>query len=162
MSVSLEQPLPLAHSAAALRRLARSFAADPDLTDQLAVDHQERTWGRLPTGPDVAAWVIRWPVGTSTGWHDHIGEYGGVRGTFVVLDGLLLESTWSGHGPLHRRLGAGGLRSFGPTYIHDVVSIGDRAAVSVHVYSPQLTAMRTYRVDTGELLLTGVGPLDEW
>ena len=82
--------------------------------------------------------------------------------TFAVVDGLLMESTWSGQGPLHRRLAAGGIRSFGPSYVHDVVSIGDRPAVSVHVYSPQLTAMRTYRVDTGELLLTGIGPLDEW
>jgi hypothetical protein len=162
MSVSLERPPAPHHSAAALRRIARAFAADPHLTDELPVDDAQRTWLRLTTAPDVAAWVIRWPAGVSTGWHDHIGEYGGVRGTFVVVGGLLLESTWSGSGPLHRRLGAGGIRSFGPSYVHDVTSIGDDAAVSVHVYSPQLTAMRTYRVDTGELLLSGIGPLDEW
>ena len=41
-------------------------------------------------------------------------------------------------------------------------SIGPAAAISIHVYSPQLTAMRTYSVDTGELRMTGIGPLDEW
>lgn len=163
MSISLERPLAPLHSAAALRRITRALAADPRLTDGLPVDDRERTWLRLHTAPGVTAWVIRWPAGTSTGWHDHIGEDGGgVRGTFAVVDGLLLESTWSGRGPVHRRLGPGGIRSFGPNYVHDVTSIGDEAAVSVHVYSPELTAMRTYGVDTGELLLTGIGPLDEW
>jgi hypothetical protein len=151
-----------AHSAVALRRIARGYARDLDLVAALPVSAHERTWLRLDAAPDVAAWIIRWPVGTSTGWHDHIGENGGVRGTFVVVDGLLLESTWSGHGALRRRLGPGGTRSFGPTYVHDVASIGDEPAISVHVYSPQLTAMRTYSVDSGELELTGIGPLDEW
>jgi hypothetical protein len=150
------------HSPVALRRIARGYARDLDLISSLPVSTGERTWVRLPTAPDLAAWMIRWPVGTSTGWHDHIGENGGVRGTFVVVRGLLLESTWSGSGVLKRRLGPGGTRSFGPTYVHDVSSIGDEAAVSVHVYSPQLTAMRTYSIDSGQLELTGIGPLDEW
>ncbi len=165
MSLSLDHPThspALDYSSAALRRIARGFAADAALRDQMPVDASERTWLRLHTAPDVAAWLIRWPVGTSTGWHDHIGENGGVRGTFVVLDGLLMESSWTATGPVRRRLGAGGTRSFGPSYVHDVESIGDRAALSVHVYSPQLTAMRTYAVESGELQLLGVGPLDEW
>jgi hypothetical protein len=146
----------------ALRRIARAAAADPDLVDQVPVDEHERTWLRLHVAPGVAAWVIRWPAGTTTGWHDHIGEQGAVRGAFVVVDGLLLESSWSGSGPVHRRLGRGGVRSFGPSYVHDVTSIGDHAALSVHVYSPELTAMRTYSTDSGELRLIGIGPLDEW
>jgi hypothetical protein len=174
MSVSLERPLsltdshslsdPLAESrsAVAIRRIARGLARDAEQIDRLPVDPHERTWLRLPTAPDVAAWMIRWPAGTSTGWHDHIGENGGVRGAFVVVEGLLGESTWTAGGPVARRLGPGSLRSFGPTYVHDVHSIGPEAAISVHVYSPLLTAMRTYSIDTGELLMTGIGPLDEW
>lgn len=154
--------LSLQLSIAALRRIARAAAADPDLVDQVPVDEHERTWLRLHVAPGVAAWAIRWPAGTSTGWHDHIGEQGPVRGAFVVVDGLLLESSWSGTGAVRRRLGPGGVRSFGPSYVHDVTSIGDHAALSVHVYSPELTAMRTYSTDTGELRLIGIGPLDEW
>ena len=171
MSLSVELPLdPSAasaarsvHSPAALRRVAREFTRDPDLVSSLPVSAAERTWVRLTTPGDLAAWVIRWPAGTSTGWHDHIGEDGeGVHGTFVVVQGLLLESSWSGRAVVRRRLGSGGTRSFGPSYVHDVASIGDEPAVSVHVYSPQLAAMRTYSVDSGELALTGIGPLDEW
>jgi hypothetical protein len=153
---------PPIRSSAGLRRIARIFAADRDLARQLQISATERTWVRLETTDDVAAWLIRWPVGTATGWHDHVGEHGGVRGAFVVVDGLLMESSWSPVGPVRRRLYAGGLRSFGPDYVHDVESIGDRPAVSVHVYSPQLEAMRTYSVETGALRLTGIGPLDEW
>jgi predicted metal-dependent enzyme (double-stranded beta helix superfamily) len=151
------------HSPAELRRIAREFAADPALAALVPADNHDRTWLRLDTAPDVAAWLIRWPAGTSTGWHDHIGPNGlGVGGVFVVLAGELTESTWSRRGVVRRALGAGGVRSFGPNHVHDVGSTGPVAAVSVHVYSPLLEAMRSYSVDSGRLEFIGVGPLDEW
>jgi hypothetical protein len=151
-------------SAAALRRIARGFAADRGLIAQCPVDDRERTWVRLPTGPDVAAWLIRWPAGTSTGWHDHIGsDGGGVGGVFTVAEGELAESWWSGRSVVRRTLVRGALRSFGPNHVHDVSPVGARPALSVHVYSPMLVSMRSYRIDAGrELVLTGIGPLDEW
>lgn len=151
-------------SSAALRRTARGFAADRGLLDQCPVSDRERTWLRLPTGPDVAAWLIRWPAGTSTGWHDHVGAEGrGVGGVFTVVGGRLTESWWSGKAVVRKTLARGALRSFGADHVHDVAPFGDEPAWSVHVYSPMLVAMRSYRIDAGSrLVLTGIGPLDEW
>ena len=60
----------------------------------------------------------------------------------------------------------GEVRSFGPGHVHDVAPAGGpsaRPALSVHVYAPLLVSMRSYRIEAGrELVLTGVGPLDEW
>jgi Cysteine dioxygenase type I len=189
MSLSLVKPVRLQLSPAALRRIARGFAADPGLLTRCPVDDRERTWLRLPTGPDVAAWLIRWPAGTSTGWHDHIGaDRRGVGGVFTVAAGALTESWWSGHSVVRRTLSRGALRSFGPDHVHNVAPArtlqvagdasdgsdgtdgagaergeGSETAFSVHVYSPMLVAMRTYRIYAGrQLVLTGVGPLDEW
>lgn len=164
MTVSLVRSVHPPMSAAALRRIARGFAADRGLAAQCPVDNRERTWVRLPTGPDVAAWLIRWPAGTSTGWHDHIGSDGrGVGGVFTVVEGELAESWWSGRSVVRRTLARGALRTFGPNHVHDVAPVGGRPALSVHVYSPMLVSMRSYRIDAGrELVLTGIGPLDEW
>jgi hypothetical protein len=175
MSLSLVKPARPQLSPAALRRIARGFAADRELFARCPVDDRERTWLRLPTGPDVAAWLIRWPAGTSTGWHDHIGADGrGVGGVFTVAAGELTESWWSGHSVVHRTLSRGALRSFGPDHVHNVAPArtlpvgsgggsGSEPAFSVHVYSPMLVAMRSYRIYAGrQLVLTGVGPLDEW
>jgi hypothetical protein len=131
---------------------------------QCRVSDRERTWLRLPTGPDVAAWLIRWPTGTSTGWHDHVGQSGrGVGGVFTVVEGQLAEAWWTGRSVVRRTLDRGAIRSFGPDHVHDVAPVGERPAWSVHVYSPMLTSMRSYRIDAGrELVLTGIGPLDEW
>jgi hypothetical protein len=175
MSLSLVKPARPQLSPAALRRIARGFAADRELLARCPVDDRERTWLRLPTGPDVAAWLIRWPAGTSTGWHDHIGADGrGVGGVFTVAAGELTESWWSGHSVVHRTLSRGALRSFGRDHVHNVAPArtlpvgsgggsGSEPAFSVHVYSPMLVAMRSYRIYAGrQLVLTGVGPLDEW
>jgi predicted metal-dependent enzyme (double-stranded beta helix superfamily) len=169
MSLSLTTPLKpviTAYSPAELRRIARTFAAgwNAQASAKIVPAHpSERTWLRLDTAPDVAAWVIRWPEGTSTGWHDHIGPDGrGVGGVFTVVAGQLTESTWSGHAVVRRALAPGSVRSFGPDHVHDVVSTGPVPAVSVHVYSPMLEAMRSYSVENGRLEFTGVGPLDEW
>jgi len=66
LSWSDAPPHPLRRRATATSPILRT---DPDLTDRLALDDHERTWRRLHR-PDVVAWVVRWPVGTSTGWHD--------------------------------------------------------------------------------------------
>jgi hypothetical protein len=151
-------------SPATLRRIARGFAADRELMSSCPVDEQARTWLRLPTPPEVAAWLIRWPAGTSTGWHDHVGVDGrGVGGVFTVVDGELTEATWSGRSVVRRGLARGAVRGFGPDHVHDVISSGRGPALSVHVYSPLLAQMRSYRIEAGrELVLTGIGPLDEW
>jgi hypothetical protein len=52
-------------------------------------------------------------------------------------------------------LTAGRLRHFGPHYVHQVVGTGTVPAVSVHVYTPGLRLMNTYRVDAEVLVRTG-------
>jgi hypothetical protein len=47
------------------------------------------------------------------------------------------------------------VRPFGPHHVHRVTNAAHTAAVSVHVYSPRLTVMNTYRVDRGGLVRTG-------
>ncbi len=49
-------------------------------------------WERVETGAGADIWLITWPVGSSTGWHDH----GSASGAFVVLQGSLTEYVWTG------------------------------------------------------------------
>lgn len=69
-----------------LLRLTQLFASDPALADTLGPDLErpgERSWRLLADSPQLQVWLIRWPVGTGTGWHDH----GGARGGFTVVRG---------------------------------------------------------------------------
>jgi predicted metal-dependent enzyme (double-stranded beta helix superfamily) len=52
-------------------------------------------------------------------------------------------------------LTAGRVRHFGPHHVHRVTNSGAEAAVSVHVYTPRLTVMNTYRVEGRLLVRTG-------
>jgi hypothetical protein len=75
-----------------------------------------------------------------------------VRGTLterVVAAGrsIVREST---HELTHGRI-----RHFGPHYVHQVTNTRTEPAVSVHVYTPGLAWMNTYRIDDGSLLCTG-------
>ena len=75
-----------------LLRLTQLVASDPALADTLGPDPErpgERSWRLLADSPQLQVWLIRWPVGTSTGWHDH----GGARGGFTVVRGTLTERT---------------------------------------------------------------------
>ena len=75
-----------------LLRLTQLFASDPALADTLGPDPDrpgERSWRLLADSPRLQVWLIRWPVGTGTGWHDH----GGARGGFTVVRGNLTEQT---------------------------------------------------------------------
>ena len=58
-------------SSAQLLRTARLFASDPELSS--LVDHQsgERRWVELDSSPSLQIWLLCWPTGTETGWHDH-------------------------------------------------------------------------------------------
>jgi predicted metal-dependent enzyme (double-stranded beta helix superfamily) len=165
-------------ASAAIRMLdvARRLAAEPDIAAAVSVVDDERSWLPLvpPSGEDdVGAWIIRWPPGAGTGWHDH----GGSSGAMVVVSGELIESSvgsvWSrvaDHDsvPLpdgvgrRRRLHAGADRAFGPWFIHEVVNRGDVPAYSVHVYAPKLPLMRRYVVYDGALWVADVETATDW
>ena len=78
-----------------------------------------------------------------------------------MVSGSLAETRWDGDGLKHRRLTAGDQAGFPLGWVHDVVwapepthvagavaEVAGRAAptLSVHAYSPPLTAMSYYEV----------------
>lgn len=100
-------------------------------------------------------WLLSWLPEQGTPLHDHgtsAGAFGVVRGTLterVVGAGRssVREST--------NELGPGRVRHFGPHYVHQVTNDDTGAAVSVHVYTPGLSWMNTYRIDGPALVRTG-------
>ena len=56
---------------------------------------------------DLQLWLITWPSGASTGWHDH----GTASGAFITLRGELVEHTWDDD-VQRLELGAGDSRAF--------------------------------------------------
>ncbi len=48
----------------------------------------------------------------------------------------------------------GSVRRFGPRHVHDVANASAEPAVTVHAYSPPLTAMRRYEMTASGLVLT--------
>jgi mannose-6-phosphate isomerase-like protein (cupin superfamily) len=135
-----------------LLRTARLFATDPDLRGLVDLHAQERTWRRLDATDHLEIWLLAWPVGSHTGWHDHLGS----EGAFLVVEGDLAEQTWSG-GTVHDRLlSEGEGRTFGRHHAHNVSNLGDVPALSVHVYSPSLQGMTRYALVGDTLRVTGV------
>jgi mannose-6-phosphate isomerase-like protein (cupin superfamily) len=123
-------------------------------------DH--RWYGRLdPGGPDAdyEVWLLSWLPGQQTGFHDH----GDAVGAFAIADGELREVTAVPGRPAVRDqvLRAGAVRSFGPAHTHDVRNSSAAPAVSVHAYSPPLSAMRRYELTSSGLLLTSIDTADE-
>lgn len=131
----------------------QSTTSVPDLLGSLDLSGSERTWRRLPveSGADVELWLITWPVGTKTGWHDH----GSASGAFTTLRGSLTEYSWNGS--VHvRTLDQGNGRHFDVSHIHDVANEGIEPAVSLHAYAPSLPAMTRYELVRGRLVVTSV------
>ncbi|MEP6856661.1 MAG: cysteine dioxygenase family protein [Pedococcus sp.] len=135
-----------------LLRTAQLFATDPDLERQVDVDATDRTWRRLDATAHLEIWVVRWPVGSSTGWHDHLQS----EVAFLTVTGELAEQTWSGRTTHDRHLREGEGRTFGARHIHHVANLGDRPALSVHVYSPALHGMNHYALLDNRLRQTSV------
>lgn len=138
-----------------LLRTAQLFAADADLADRLppaSDDPTARRWVELDSSPYLQIWLIAWPAGSSTGWHDHDRA----SGAFLVVDGALTEQTWVGRGPRDRVLTATQGRSFGPLHIHNVANRTAAPALSVHLYTPRLERMTRYAVSPTGLRVLGV------
>lgn len=164
-------PAPAPDPAELLAR-AKRLASEPGLADRLAARPRRRTWLPLDAGAGTRAWLIAWPPGTGTGWHDH----GGARGAMVAIAGELTERsieapadhTYGQHLELPdgvgslRSLRAGDGRAFGGRHIHEVVNEGALTAYSVHVYTPNLDLMRHYAVDGESLVLVGVETDRDW
>ncbi|MDQ1737034.1 MAG: hypothetical protein QOH56_3285 [Pseudonocardiales bacterium] len=111
-------------------------------------DEDERWHQRLYRDPRVDVWLISWLPTQGTQLHDH----GGSSGAFTVLSGELSEAIYQPGRPggialrEHRR-GPGAGVGFAAAYVHDVRNLDAEPAVSVHAYSPPLTAMNFYDVE---------------
>lgn len=105
----------------------------------------ERWFTRLHGDDELDVWLISWVPGRPTELHDH----GGSLGALTVVSGALRETRWDGVKLRHRRLTEGDQAAFPLGWVHDVVW-APRAepgpTLSVHAYSPPLTAMSYYEV----------------
>ncbi len=152
---------------------ARRAAADPALIARLPLDPTRRTWVPLEGPGGSEAWLLGWPPGAETGWHDH----GGSSGAFVTAVGELREESVGVPLPTEgwhsleladdvdraRRLPAGRGRAFGPHHVHQVVNVSeDRHAISVHAYHPRVPLIRRYSRRGRTLRLELVEGPDQW
>lgn len=157
MSVALPnaptRPLPAAVSAPTRLRLPDLLHVTDRYADEVLdgrFDHllppgglpaDTRWYSRLHAGDDLDVWLISWVSGHTTELHDHAGSLGAL----TVLAGSLHEYRWDGDRLRGRLLESGDQAGFPLGWVHDVVSAED-AAISVHAYSPPLTAMSFYEV----------------
>lgn len=136
----------------------RAYSLDPDLHDLLDLRDTERSWTLLLSSSDVQLWLISWPPGSQTGWHDH----GTASGAFQVLRGTLTEHHWT-DGEQVLDLDTGGVRVFAAGHVHDVRNEGEEPALSLHAYAPRLETMTRYALHDGRLVLQGVERAgEEW
>ena len=125
------------------------IAADQSLWRPVVRHDPVRRWyGRLHTSPTLEVWLLGWVGGQDTRLHDH----GGSLGALTVVSGALTEQRWVGTGLATRRLRAGSSAGFPLGHVHDVGNPDPTPAVSVHAYSPPLSAMSYYAVDDARLL----------
>ena len=167
--------LPTSLSDATVRRtgaagLAAALAAAAPRWLHLVAYRPDSRWTHLLPTDDAAAvldpsqhadlaesqvWLLSWLPDQGTPLHDH----GTSAGAFTVVRGTLTERVVAaGRSGVHETaagLTAGRVRHFGPHYVHQVTNTAAEPAVSVHVYTPGLAWMNTYRVDGPALVRTG-------
>ncbi|GLF99701.1 cupin domain-containing protein [Streptomyces yaizuensis] len=158
---------------AELLDFVRRTAADRALIASLPLVAGERTWVRLDGPGGSEAWLIGWPPGTGTGWHDHAESHG----AFATAHGELTERSLAVRLPaggwraleLHegvdreRRLATGQGRAFGTHHVHEVLNeSATEHAVSVHAYHPPLPLIRRFGRTGAVLRLEQVEHPEDW
>ena len=136
-----------------LARLVSVVASQPARWQPtVRFDPARRWFAQLELTTDLEVWLLSWLPGQGTGFHDH----GAAVGAFTVAQGELTERTVPAGRAVaaSRVLTAGEARPFGPAHVHDVVNTSAAPAVSVHAYSPPLTAMRRFELTAGGLVHT--------
>jgi hypothetical protein len=132
------------------------------LLPERGLPESHRWFTRVHGDDELDVWLISWVPGEPTELHDH----GGSLGALTVLSGSLAELRWDGRALRRRRLEAGDQAGFPLGWVHDVVWAPGTAArtgsvpagarksptLSVHAYSPPLTAMSYYEVADGNRL----------
>ncbi len=143
--------------AAEVRRLT---CAPAEWVTRVRLDPEGRWYEQIPVDDACELWLISWLPGQSTGFHDH----GGANGAFGVVWGELDEYVAvRGAAASANPVAAGKVRSFGPRHVHDVRnSSAGSVAVSVHAYSPPLSAMTRYDLTPGGLVAIQTEGTDDW
>jgi predicted metal-dependent enzyme (double-stranded beta helix superfamily) len=144
--------------AAEVRRLT---ATPAEWVARVRLDPEGRWYEQIRLSDACELWLISWLPGQSTGFHDH----GGANGAFGVVWGQLDEYVVPRRAVTasSKALPAGKVRSFGPHHVHDVrnTSAGS-VAVSVHAYSPPLSAMTRYDLTPSGLRPFRTEGTDDW
>ena len=137
-------PAPTSIDVAGLTALTRQFAAQVRAGLHPVQIDPDRRWYRLVHTDDyVDVWLISWATEQTAELHDHAGSLGAL----TVVSGSLVEQRWVGDGLRSRQLRAGRSVGFPVGHVHDVGNPAPTPAVSVHAYSPPLTAMSYYAVE---------------
>ncbi|OBF02112.1 cysteine dioxygenase [Mycobacterium sp. 852002-10029_SCH5224772] len=119
------------------------------------IPESQRWFTRIHGDEELDIWLISWVPGHPTELHDH----GGSLGALTVVSGSLNEYRWGGRALRRRRLDAGDQAGFPLGWVHDVVWAPRPVSVpvpglpgpaqptlSVHAYSPPLSAMSYYDI----------------
>ena len=131
---------------------------------RVRLDPEGRWYEQMHMGDTYELWLISWLPGQSTGFHDH----GGANGAFGVVWGQLDEYTVADGANLAvsgaRAIVPGTVRSFGKRHIHDVrnTETAGSVAVSVHAYSPPLSAMTRYDLTPSGLTSIRTEGAEDW
>ncbi|MEV0750009.1 cysteine dioxygenase [Streptomyces sp. NBC_01220] len=177
MSASPSPAVPVRTSAgptaAELLDFVRRTAADTALIASLPLDPEGRTWIRLDGPGGSEAWLIGWPPGTGTGWHDHADSIG----AFLTAAGTLKEHSLAARLPTDgwktlelaedidrsRELTSGQGKAFGRHHVHEVLNeSATEHAVSVHAYYPPLPQIRRYSRTGAVLRLEQTERPEDW
>ncbi|MBT2378974.1 cysteine dioxygenase [Streptomyces sp. CB00316] len=158
---------------AELLDFVRRAAEDAALIASLPLDPEGRTWVRLDGPGGSEAWLIGWPPGAGTGWHDHADSVG----AFTTASGTLKEHSLAVRLPTDgwktlelnegvdrsRELAAGQGRAFGQNHVHEVLNESDSVhAVSVHAYYPPLPRIRRFSRTGAVLRLEQTERPEDW
>ncbi|NUV71339.1 MULTISPECIES: cysteine dioxygenase [unclassified Streptomyces] len=158
---------------AELLEFVRRTARNEELIASLPLDPEGRTWIRLDGPGGSEAWLIGWPPGTGTGWHDHADSIG----AFTTAAGALKEHSLAVRLPTDgwktleltdgvdrsRELATGQGRAFGQNHVHEVLNeSGDVHAVSVHAYYPPLPRIRRFSRTGAVLRLEQTESPEDW
>ncbi|MGW4040406.1 cysteine dioxygenase [Streptomyces sp. NPDC004778] len=170
--VSSSSPAVAAPAIAELLEFVRRTARDEALIASLPLDPEGRTWIRLDGPGGSEAWLIGWPPGTGTGWHDHADSIG----AFTTAAGALKEHSLAVRLPTDgwktleltegvdrsRELASGQGRAFGQNHVHEVLNESDVHAVSVHAYYPPLPRIRRFSRTGAVLRLEQTESPEDW
>jgi predicted metal-dependent enzyme (double-stranded beta helix superfamily) len=141
------------------RDLVEELLDRPDVwLPRVRFDAGKRWYERIVHAPDHEIWLLSWLPDESTGFHDH----GHSAGAFAVALGSLEERERVDECTVSRALGPGDVRTFGPSYIHEVVNAFAAPAVSLHAYTPPLETMNRYEIAGSRASLVAAERRVDW